>query len=46
MRNLEERATMLQMAQGYLKLAGIVGKRHERGTTHHDSGDGRPDTDS
>jgi hypothetical protein len=41
MRNIEERATMLQMAQGYLKLAGIVGKRHEGGAAQH--GDGCPD---
>jgi hypothetical protein len=39
MRDAKERVILLQLAQGYLKLADLVGERHDRGTAHRDQGD-------
>jgi hypothetical protein len=40
-----ERAGMLAIARAYLRLADLVGARHQRGTSHR-AGDQRPRKDS
>lgn len=43
MRDPAERLAMLQMAQGYLKLASRSRARGEQGTAHHKQGEPHPE---
>jgi hypothetical protein len=41
-----ERAGMLTIARAYLRLADLVGARHDRGTSNRLTGDQHPENDS
>jgi hypothetical protein len=42
LRNPQERASLLVIAQTYIKLADRIGARHERATAHRSQGEARP----
>jgi hypothetical protein len=46
LREPQERAALLAIAQMYLKLANRIRARHERGTAHREQGDQHPENDS
>ncbi len=45
-RDLQERAAMLAIAQAFLKMADRIGARYERATAHRVNSDQHPDKDS
>ena len=46
MRDPQERASLLVIAQTYLKLADRIGARHERGTARRSQSEARAGNDS
>jgi hypothetical protein len=46
MRDPQERAALLCIAQTYLKLAARITARHDRASAHRDPGDQHPENDS
>ncbi len=45
-RDPQERAAMLVIAQAFMRMADHVGARHKRATAHRPAGDARPENDS
>ncbi len=45
-RHPAERAAMLTIARAFLRLADMVGNRHQHGTAHRATGDQHPENDS